>query len=220
MKGGHKVIKFRLSEIMDEKNLTIQDVHEMTGISRNTISQMINKEPKGIQFDTLDKLLNNLNLTVDNLIKFTPNESKPFRVEYVSVAPREETDEFIRHGFSKEVNLSRVCKIRLILKNEDLSSTSFVFPVHAKATFDFEDAFENGVEVSLESGSGIFNDLEITIDDTSMFYEFLSKYHADLLEDIEIEIYELILNNIYMDYSIELDEVDIFKVKILNKSQQ
>lgn len=202
------MIKFNLGRIMEEKNLTIQDVYEKTGISRNTISQMINKEPKGIQFETLDKLLNNLNLTVESLIQFTPNEGKPFKVEDVSTTYHEKIEEFAFGDNSKEKKVSRIYRIRLSLKNEELSSTNMSFPVHANAIFDFED------------GVGIFRDLKIILDDTSMFYEFLSKYYAELLEDIENEIYEFILDSIFSDYYNEVDEIDVTFVRILRKSEQ
>ncbi|HHJ5364059.1 TPA: helix-turn-helix domain-containing protein, partial [Staphylococcus aureus] len=34
------MIIFRLKEIMEEKNLKISDLHEQTGISRNSISSL------------------------------------------------------------------------------------------------------------------------------------------------------------------------------------
>lgn len=47
---------------MDEKGLSIQDVYEKTGISRNTISLLYNGKSKGIQLSTLNKLVNYLDL--------------------------------------------------------------------------------------------------------------------------------------------------------------
>lgn len=52
------MLKFRIKELMDDQKLTIQDVHEKTGISRNAISMLYNNKSKGIQLDTLDKLAN------------------------------------------------------------------------------------------------------------------------------------------------------------------
>lgn len=56
------MIKFNLNKVMDDKGLSIQDVYERTGISRNTISQLYNGKSKGIQLSTLNKLVNFLNL--------------------------------------------------------------------------------------------------------------------------------------------------------------
>ena len=50
------MIVFRLKEIMEEKNLKISDLNEQTGISRNSISSLLNGKTRGIQFDTLEKI--------------------------------------------------------------------------------------------------------------------------------------------------------------------
>jgi DNA-binding Xre family transcriptional regulator len=56
-----------LKEIMDMKKETIQDVYEGTGISRNTISQLYNGKSKGIQFLTLTKLVNYLDIAPEEM---------------------------------------------------------------------------------------------------------------------------------------------------------
>lgn len=56
------MLKLNLKELMDEKGLTIQDVYEKTGISRNTISLLYNGKSKGIQLSTINKLVNYLDL--------------------------------------------------------------------------------------------------------------------------------------------------------------
>ncbi|MFR0499310.1 helix-turn-helix domain-containing protein [Limosilactobacillus reuteri] len=62
------MLKLNLHQLMDERNLSIQDVFESTGISRNTISQLYNGKSKGIQLSTLSKLVNFLQLdSVDEL---------------------------------------------------------------------------------------------------------------------------------------------------------
>ena len=58
------MIVFRLKEIMEEKNLKISDLNEQTGISRNSISSLLNGKTRGIQFDTLEKITIALNVDV------------------------------------------------------------------------------------------------------------------------------------------------------------
>lgn len=41
---------------MAESNLNIQEVSNKTGLSRTTISNLVNGYSKGIQFDTITKL--------------------------------------------------------------------------------------------------------------------------------------------------------------------
>lgn len=73
------MIDFRLKEILNEKNLSIGDLVELTeqhdplgkGIHRNTISKLINQNSNGIQFDTIDILCKSLDLDfVDDLIRY------------------------------------------------------------------------------------------------------------------------------------------------------
>lgn len=56
------MLALNLKEIMDNRKISIQEVYEGTGISRNTISQLYNGKSKGIQFSTLTKLVNFLGL--------------------------------------------------------------------------------------------------------------------------------------------------------------
>lgn len=66
------MIKLRLKELMDINGMTIKEVHDKTGISRNTLSNMYNSKTNGIQFDNLDKLVEALNCQVQELVYYTP----------------------------------------------------------------------------------------------------------------------------------------------------
>ncbi len=46
----------KLSTLMGERRLNIQNVHEMTGISRSTLSKLYHDKKVGIDYSTLDKL--------------------------------------------------------------------------------------------------------------------------------------------------------------------
>ncbi|MFK4167678.1 helix-turn-helix domain-containing protein [Paenibacillus lautus] len=50
------MIKCNLRVLMAERKLNIQDVANKTGLSRTTISALVNENGKGIQFDTLETL--------------------------------------------------------------------------------------------------------------------------------------------------------------------
>ncbi|MFA5637699.1 MAG: helix-turn-helix transcriptional regulator [Anaerovoracaceae bacterium] len=45
-----------LSTLMGSRRYSIQDVHEKTGLSRNTISNLYNDKATRIDFETIDKL--------------------------------------------------------------------------------------------------------------------------------------------------------------------
>jgi putative transcriptional regulator len=63
------MIKCNLSRIMGEKRITIKEVHEKTGLSRNTISAIYNEKAKMIDLDTLEKLCRFLNCQVGDLLE-------------------------------------------------------------------------------------------------------------------------------------------------------
>lgn len=64
------MLKFVLDSFMKENHLSIQDVVNATGISRPTISQLSNGKSKGIQFETLDRLVSGLGIDmIDDLFE-------------------------------------------------------------------------------------------------------------------------------------------------------
>lgn len=67
------MIKFKLKEIMEIKGMKISELNEITGISRNSLSLLINGKSQGIQFDTLEKIANALKINVSELFEQTFN---------------------------------------------------------------------------------------------------------------------------------------------------
>ncbi|SJZ94514.1 putative transcriptional regulator [Pilibacter termitis] len=49
-------MKCKLSTLMGERRLSIQDVHEQTKLSRTTISNLYNEKATRIDYDTIEKL--------------------------------------------------------------------------------------------------------------------------------------------------------------------
>ncbi|OFJ78222.1 helix-turn-helix transcriptional regulator [Staphylococcus sp. HMSC056G08] len=65
------MIKFKLKEIMENKNMKISDLNKKTGISRNSLSLLINGKSRGIQFETLEKIIGALNVEIGDLFEKT-----------------------------------------------------------------------------------------------------------------------------------------------------
>lgn len=66
------MIRNRLNILLAERNLTIKDVNENTGLSRTTISNMINGISDGLQMKTLDILCNYLEVTPSDFFDYAP----------------------------------------------------------------------------------------------------------------------------------------------------
>lgn len=54
---------------MGERKMTIQDVHEQTGLNRNTISNLYHEKVKRVDYDTIDKLCTLFGCTVGELLE-------------------------------------------------------------------------------------------------------------------------------------------------------
>lgn len=64
------MIKCNLAVLMAERKMSIQDVADKTGLSRTTISALVNENGKGIQFETMDILCRLFNITPGDLFTY------------------------------------------------------------------------------------------------------------------------------------------------------
>ena len=54
---------------MGAKRYSIQDVHEQTGLSRNTISGLYNDKASRVDYETVEKLCKLFECTIDDLFE-------------------------------------------------------------------------------------------------------------------------------------------------------
>lgn len=62
------MIKFNLKKMMKEKKITLKELSSKTGLSINTLSLLSTGKSKGIQFETLEKIIRALDCKVKDLI--------------------------------------------------------------------------------------------------------------------------------------------------------
>ncbi|CUB59039.1 hypothetical protein BN2127_JRS10_04747 [Bacillus subtilis] len=62
------MIRSNLGELLEKDNLSINKVSTDTGISRQTITSLVNNESKGIQFNTLETLMAYLGVKLTDLL--------------------------------------------------------------------------------------------------------------------------------------------------------
>ncbi|MEG1725701.1 MAG: helix-turn-helix transcriptional regulator [Anaerovoracaceae bacterium] len=58
-----------LSTLMGKNRYTIQDVHEQTGLSRNTISNLYNDKATRMDYDTVEKLCRLFSCSINELFE-------------------------------------------------------------------------------------------------------------------------------------------------------
>lgn len=68
------MIRFNLSTLMGMHKLNIQDVHERTGLNRNTISNLYHEKVKRIDFDTINKFCILFNCQPGDLLQYLPDK--------------------------------------------------------------------------------------------------------------------------------------------------
>lgn len=65
------MLNFELKKHLKETNMTISELSEKTGISRNSLGLLINGKSRGIQFDTLEKISRIINVEIKDLFSMS-----------------------------------------------------------------------------------------------------------------------------------------------------
>lgn len=70
------MIKINLKDLMDKESISINKLSNETGLSRPTLTSLMNNDSKGVQFDTLETLLDYFNVPITDLLLVTDREIK------------------------------------------------------------------------------------------------------------------------------------------------
>lgn len=65
-------MKNNISKIFGERLLSIAEVAEASGISRSTLTAIYYRKTKGIQFETIEKLCDYLQVPMSELFEYYP----------------------------------------------------------------------------------------------------------------------------------------------------
>lgn len=66
------MIRYNLNKLIAERGLSANKIYVDTGISRSTLSKLINNQSNMIQLDTIDKLCQYLKVTPSNFLSYLP----------------------------------------------------------------------------------------------------------------------------------------------------
>lgn len=193
------MITLNLKNVMDEKGISIQDLSDQTKLSRNTISQMYNGNSKGIQFESLNKLVKVLGVNVFELI-VDEYDTKNL-IPTVDLLVDED-------NFSIEVNLI-----------DDDINTIFSFEMY----LDF-DKTQNTVELSAPSDDSLeYSNMLFFFDDVPSYikeYTFFQITH-DTLKKLSNNKEKLLdLYEFDYRYFIENDSYFIFKLDTITDNNR
>ncbi|MGP4974404.1 helix-turn-helix domain-containing protein [Psychrobacter alimentarius] len=69
------MILCNLPVLLAERRMKVADLIRMTGISKSTVHKIYNGQTSRIDFDTMDKICEALDIEVGDLFTYVPNES-------------------------------------------------------------------------------------------------------------------------------------------------
>lgn len=67
------MLKNNLAVLMAEKKIRIAELHRLTGISANTLSNLYNEKTNMISFKTIEKICEALECEVGELFRYIPS---------------------------------------------------------------------------------------------------------------------------------------------------
>lgn len=109
------MIKCNLAVLMAERKLSIQDVADATGLSRTTISALVNENGKGIQFDTMESLCRLLKVQPGELFTFTTFEAEVRILNWAFNGPYRSSSTDLR-GNEIEIVIEKAYKLEVNIK--------------------------------------------------------------------------------------------------------
>ena len=100
------MIKNNLKKLMQEKNITSADLHRTLGISRPTLTRMVNNESDTIRYDTIDQLCKIFMVGLNGLFSFVPFNDFACNVATVKLDEDEKCD--IRRPVNSRIEIRRI----------------------------------------------------------------------------------------------------------------
>lgn len=202
------MIKFNLKKVMKQKKLNISQLNEMTGISRNSLSLLINGKSQGVQFETIEKITRALNIGIEelfeksfndikivfgNLYNITKNQMHTYQEGRVNA----ESKEFIPFGEEKKVESSYTfvgIGLEYIIDDTELEET---IPFNFSLEFNTDNVLHLNI---LFENSNFKNDFIYLLDNVKNFENLVLTYITlKVLENLKQSVLKKIKNNFKID---------------------
>lgn len=165
------MIKTNFAVLMAERGLKIADVYEDTGISKTTLMALSENTGKGVQFDTVDKLCNYLDIDFKDFFVYVPYIWEMYFKEN-----------------SEEVDSDYIV-VKLKTKSTEKDYFLTVWARHPKG-YDFpldDDSFQLWLSIDLE-GSDAYDDEDFFTFLNNLPIAMKTAFYSQLLESLKINI--------------------------------
>lgn len=209
------MIKFRLKEIMENRGIKISELNEETGISRNSLSLLINGKSQGIQFDTLEKIANALKINVSELFEqtfdfFSVKIDKKMTLNIAKINDLKVKSQPTKQKESETFEKEKENVIHCVFSTDD-KKWNYYFPYRIVVAFDPTPVLRIEIEVenfdSRNQFSYIFNNFGYSY----LIFNYLItnkiiEFEKDLIDDL-VNKYGLYLGalKVYNDFPIMSD---------------
>lgn len=197
------MITINLRNVLEKKDISIKEIFEKTGISRNTLSLMANGKTTGIQFDTLEKLLGVLDCDIEDLITYSQqNFDFGFLLpgeEYIDSTKSKNynNEAYFSFGFSENY-------IRKIIFSSSINEHGVIeINISDDESYFTDDLDENEIEQSLRELRQIMSSNHYMYD----LFSYLLIYNLELCKKVFIPEHSKYVT------------VDLSKLSFLNKEK-
>lgn len=190
------MVRCNLSVLLAERNLKITKVCKDTGISRTTLTYLVNNYSKGVQYDTLNTLCTYLQIHPGELISFVPVD---IHIGYV-------------HRNNEELDIELEISYKGKTMTTGLIGSLHYYYQDSDDPYFFQEQNRHkpcGVDVYVEAWDEVTNplfkkEIEFTI-------EAFQALPISFLKDIENEIIGDLVNDIDYEYNLDTlpDEIAV-----------
>lgn len=118
------MLKFNLDKLLTDRHESISELSRDTGLSRKTLTQLSNNDSKGIQLNTLQKLMEHFNLPIESFFIYRHEE---VFISIIDFDPKKNTVPIIIED-NKNLKL-----LQILILNDDTREAKYIgYPIIVK----------------------------------------------------------------------------------------
>lgn len=189
-------IKINLKKILEDRKITITKMSNDIGISSNALGKIINEKSTSIHFDTIQAILDYLEIPLEELFIYSPDKSKKVNVTISKIVIREVIEG--RGDFALEEDFDEYSEAEYSDVEKVIWSIEFYCTLrYNKYKFSFKsdvDVTINHINNDILNGQIFYNEEDFEeiqekfIQEKSFVDEIRTKIKRQILEEIEQEI--------------------------------
>lgn len=128
------MIKIKLKELLKERNMTLNELSQITGISAKTLSLFQNQKTESVHYKTLEKICITLNIKIQDIIEVV-SEEEQVEVDklevFISLSDDNGPHDILKVPFKQILScrkLDNKYEYRIELKNGNVVTKTFIKP--------------------------------------------------------------------------------------------